>query len=373
MKFKIIAVIGSLSLLCFFSCTRETTLRGVVLDVESSLPLSDVRVQVNEMSATTTETGAFIFKKALPDQRLLVTVSHPDYVSVTKRVQLTEGINLDELVFPMLKRKERIEGLSTDSISVSFGDSGGIDFAPNSWVYAESGDRYRGLVQIQSTFVNSNDERAMRAAPGSLVALDRESREFGLQSFGMVEIYATDEAGTRLDISKETPAEIRFPSSPEGPTETGLYLINPSGFWIEMGTLTLNPVTYTLTGTVTSISEAWNADDPCADPLICVSFNVVDDLGNPLQTCFSYRGLTYQSSADFVCTDSQGYVEIDVCPNQVFEIFDIIPCCDPSDVPGTPEHDFCCVQGGKVVHATIDLSTVTITPPCTNLGTITFD
>jgi len=363
--------VGALLVLFLSSCTVDMLIvDGVVFDVERHEPIENAELLIGGLTTFTDQEGMFVIRDLEIDTDYVLQIEQADYVSVVRRLRFSTADSLS-INFPMIARNKPRRFNASDSLSMTSEDSVEVTMRPNS-LRTMAGDPYRGVVDLSVTFINPKEPNVIVAAPGALVSDD----SLTLETFGMLEIYAATPEGDRLELASERPITISLPNISRLSNDVGLYYLDiTSGFWFRDSILRLDKQSNKLLGEVTSISTALNADEPCATNSVCVTIRVVDNNGNPEVRAVAAKGLSYDGFDGFYVTDNAGFANFNVCPNEVFQVYDdIIPCCDGSAIPGTPEHDFCCVNGGQVKGPIIDLSTVVLDPPpnCTLLGDVTF-
>lgn len=363
-----------LPLFLIVSCNEKLRLNGYIIDAESSLPIKDASIIINNKSILSDASGSFKTQSLKTGMEYLVKVQHPQYVSIARFYTPEIVDSSGTISFPLLKRNEARQFNTSDSIIVDFFDGKGkIKIDPSNWHTIprnnlEKGVPFEGEFRLQVTYFNPENPAQISASPAPLLMESKNGR-VPLKSYGMLEIFATDLNGNQLDISENDVVEIELPSIIDINQNTGMFTVSSTGVWEYINEFTFNAESNTLLGSVSSISDAWNADDPCAEALVCVRIKFLNTDGSPASTTFYYRGLTYQTNWEIGNSDSQGIAEIYVCPDQVFQIFSQIPCCGGLSA-SDPGYDFCCIQNGISVIQTIDLSNVTLTPPCTDLGII---
>lgn len=347
----------------------KTVFKGKVFDINTQVMLRDIEIKIGNISVYSNSKGEFLVDNLIAGEEYMMSIRHKDYVEINKKITLTDVSKNMSATFSLIKRNEKQIFNTRDTITVKYENNGIISFKANSFINNLSMP-YNGKIGISVTFINPVKPKMILGSPANFIALE-SGKKIPLKTFGMIEILATDSAGNRLDINK--PAKINFPIIDSITTGTGFYHLDLStGYWIREGILSFDKVSYSMLGEVTSISSAWNADQPCSEALVCVRIRVVDELGNPSPRYVGAIGLSYNGYYSPVSPDAQGYAELYVCPNSVFQITDdIIPCCN-NQIPGTPEYQFCCENGGLVRGPIIDMSTVTLTPPCTDIGQVTF-
>lgn len=359
----------TISLLCV-SCKKDTfTLNGKIFNITNQDLISQAKVSIGNITVQTNRNGEYEIPNLKINTEHVISIEHKDFVSIIRKVKSNLAKDLGAN-FPLIPRNEGKEFSSTDTIVSLMRSGGKVVIKPNSLV-TKSNKVYEGKVFLRTTFINPKEDNLIIASPSTFISSDSRP----LQSYGMIEIYATTVDGERLDIRNDRPALIEIPNISRLSNNVGLYYLNTnSGLWVNSGVLTYNEKANTLLGEVTSISSAWNADDPCASALVCIRIQVVDGLNTP-RPYFGVGavGLSYSGYTGIFQTDANGFVDLYVCPNQAIKfVGDIITCCDAGDIPGTPEYIFCCENHGQAQGPIVDLSLVTLTPPCTSLGTVIF-
>lgn len=368
-QYNLLSIVLFLTLsLAFFSCKKDTLVfKGKIYDVSSSKGINQVEIGIGDKKLKSGTNGEFKIPDLKTNKEYVINIEHPDYVSITRKIKFNapKEVNLNFTLIPRSAQKQFDTG---DSIILPFTEGGKISIRPNSFVTKSAGP-YKGKVNLRVTFINPKANSIIVAAPGIFLSSDN----MPLQTYGMVEIYAATPKGERLEIMEKSPVRLVMPNITGLATNVGLYSLNTTtGLWDKKGELVVDKQTNTLFGQVTSISTAWNADEPCTQAPVCVQFQFVDAQGNPEIHFVAAKGVSYKGFNGWYQTDANGYVNFWVCPNQVFKIVtDLVPCCNPGSIPGTPEHDFCCENGGMTYGPTIDMSTVTLNPSgCTFLGQV---
>ncbi len=369
-QFKLLRILSSLPvILTFFSCTKETlSLKGKMYDVKSNKIINQAQISIGDVRIKSNAAGEFKIPGLKTNKEYIITIEHANYVSMTRKIKFNVAKKMD-LNFTLIPRSTEKQFDSGDSIIVPLMEGGEINIRPNSFI-AKSAGRYKGKVNLRVTYINPKDNSAIVASPGIFMSSDNQP----LQTYGMVEIYATTPKGERLEIMERSPIKLMMPNLTGIVSNVGLYSLNTStGLWDKKGELLFDKQTNTLLGQVTSISSAWNADDPCTQNPVCVQFQFVDVQGNPIIQMVAVKGVSYSGFGGWFQTDANGFANFQVCPNQVFKVVTgLIPCCGPEDIPGTPQHDACCINGGMIYGPVIDMNTVTLNPSgCTFLGQVT--
>jgi len=355
------------------SCNRRSTLEVSIINSDSYLPIENAYLTLNGKTKRTKNNGKVSFDNVYKNKEYLIKVTHPEFSTAQRFVKVSNFDTQRTVSIPLNEREKITRFNSSEKAEVSFAQKRGkVSIPATKWeIIGNNGNEnkpYSGFINLSITYFDPNNSNDMSASPLPLIALEDKQR-IPLISFGMIEINATDMSGNQLDIIGTEPITIELPVVNERLESTGWYIASNDGMWQLMGNLNYNPESNTLIGSVNTISSAWNADDPCNSNLECVQVQVLNQDGTPANTGFHYRGLSYQTSWEFTSTDVNGIAFLNVCPGQVFQLFSFAACCAGQPVTD-PSYDFCCNQGGISVIATIDLSTVTMTPPCTDLGII---
>lgn len=321
-------------------------LSGAVYAVDGE-GLSSVLVSyAGQPVAQTNDLGEFTIPEGLIPEDATLSFTHPEYVSVLKN--LSPNLKLDIFLTP---KGETIQIDGAAPQKVFFAESGSLSIPAKTFQLA-TGQIYTGPINLSVSFVDVSDSRQIRAAPGAFVAEDDQGNQRPLQSFGMVELEANTPEGRPLEVRPGASIEISIPLIMEDtPQEVNLYSLNEeTGLWDLEGTLTNDG--NRLLGEITN-TGAWNADQPCADSLICVKVKIEDP--NNLGCGVAAEGLSYAGFDGLYTPDADGYVYLNVCPNSVFELQACFPLCIPCP--------------GPVYTAVIDLSTIPINPSgCTDIG-----
>lgn len=337
----------------FVNNSRAVNLDGFTITNDNE-PVSDVTISVGGQAvARSGADGSFRLEGTNVNVGDVLVFEHNDFVSTSKI--LSED---SKLIISLQKRAEAIQIDPRRKNEIAVGDGGSITIPENS--LGLRGEPYNGPINIQATLIDVSDPFQLRSAPGAYASID-EKGVAPLTSFGMIEVVATvPREGTRLDIVEGAAIEMAFPIlfPRDTPEIVNLYSFDMEvGYWVLEGEL-IN-TGEVLLGEVTTINSAWNADEPCAETLICVKVKVIFTNGNP--GCgVAAEGISYQGFDGINTIGADDYVYLDVCPDSVFELQSCFPLCIPCP--------------GPVYTTIIDLTTIT-TPPgpdgCIDLGTWT--
>ena len=316
---------------------------GEVLDLNNA-PIAGVEVRLDGIVLAITDTdGIFELSTELSEGDVL-TFERDGYVKVSK-------VFRENLVLVILM-KERGESFSInpeDAHTLTY-DSGLILEIPAE-AFSLNGEKYVGEAVVTATTFDATNQMDLISAPGTFIAEQTGTDNLvPLTSYGMAEVLVQTPENIPLEL--DTEIIIVFPLiSDETPETVNLYVLNEAtGYWSLSGELVNNG--NQLQGAINTVNSAWNADEPCADQLICVEVNIQYANGN-FGCGIGALGLTYQGFDGRHSPDQNGNVQLMVCPNSVFEL------------------QACFIAGsGPVYTQLIDLNNFTPNPSgCTNIGT----
>lgn len=318
---------------------------GLLLEVSgAAIPDASV-IHQSQVIAVTNADGEFSIPASLLEQNAVLTFDHPQYVTSVRRLQPNS-----KLIFYLNTAARGIILPADEGGTIPLGDEGRAFIPPRAFVQPD-GSPAVGPINVVASFVDVSDSRQVRGAPGIFIA-DDNGVLVPLESFGMLEITATSEEGSTLSLAPGAAINVELPLIMEDtPDRVNLYSLNEeSGLWELDGAL--SNTGNSLQGEITN-TGIWNADEPCADSLICVKVKIDDP--NNLGCGIAAEGLSYAGWDGLYTPDADGYVYFSVCPNSVIELQACFPLCIPCP--------------GPVYTATIDLSTITMNPNgCTDLG-----
>ncbi len=333
---------------------RETDRLTGSLQTTEHKPIADATIKLNgKVIAVSDAEGNFTLPENSVSIGNVLWIEHWDFLTVSKVIEEHTAL------FVLMKERAKTRIIQAEKgAEISIESDGQIVIPPSAFSY--KGKPYTGEVAIRATYIDITNPLELRSAPGSYVATNDENGElYPLTSFGMIEITATIPGeNIPLELNEGMAINTSFPIRTENtPDEVNLYELNEeTGYWNLSGVL-INQGNV-LVGEITSVNSAWNADDPCANSLVCVRVKVEYTNGDP--GCYVWAtGLSYNGFSGHFTPDANGYVELWVCPNSVFRL----------------EACLClCGSGVGIYTSMIDLSTVTMNPSgCTDLGVWTIN
>lgn len=359
---------------CFYACEEEITTENNKTEIlettfkkesisdqltgglqsTNGKPIENAIIKLREETIGRSDAeGHFVLKEnkyAIGD---VLTVNHTDYITASIVIEQNKKL------FILMKERAKVYIINSEKgAEISVEHDGQITIPANAFSY--KGELYKGSVAIRATYIDVTDSSELRSAPGSYIAQKPEGGDlYPLTSFGMLEITATiPEENIPLELSEGNVIDASFPIRTENtPEEVNLYELNTAtGYWDISGTLVNQG--NVLRGEITSVNSAWNADEPCANTLVCVRVQVLYTNGDP--GCYIWAtGLSYNGFSGHFVPDANGFVELWVCPNSIFQLNACLCLCTP---------------GGPIHTNMIDLTSVTMNPSgCTDLGVWTIN
>lgn len=284
---KINSIYFFILMMLFTSCQKDTdtfipveseqftaSIFGTVLD-EAGSPLADVEVSYGLSTATTDIYGTYLFKNVVIDSRYnRIDIRKEGYFRNTRtfRAKADQTVLLStKLMNAMPSHKMR-----SDEPHVITQGPIMIDFDGNGMVRQSSGEPYIGTVDVAIRYLNPLDRDLGDVMPGDLSAVNSSNQIRLLESFGMIGVELTTEAGQPLQLSVDSRATISLAIPEELLAEATdeiplWHFDHETGLWAEEGKATKVGNTYS--GEVSHFSF-WNFD--LQRPPVMVSGRLVD-------------------------------------------------------------------------------------------------
>jgi hypothetical protein len=315
------------SLICFFACSKSSSsdhsgtdpnnipaevivtanLQGRVLD-ENGEPVQGAAVSCGVATTTTDLNGMFTFSKASMSSRFgFVSVVKQGYFTGSRSI-ITNGGAYNFVSIQLMPRTSKggFPASTGGTVTVQAGDT--AVFPAAAVVNASTNATYTGNVNVYATYLDPTAPDFYKHMPGDLRGIGSNGKETALQSFGMLGIELSGDAGEKLQLAAGKKATLTWaiPASLQliAPNVIPLWYFNDStGKWIEEGTATRIGNSYV--GQVGHFSF-WNCDAPMGT----VNFKVhlKDQLGNPLAyTYVMFQAEGFGSRGGY--TDSSGFAQ----------------------------------------------------------------
>lgn len=293
---------------------------GSVLD-RAGNPVSGVSIAIGSSSVTTNSQGFFILNNvSVKEKFAYIKASKAGFVNASRVVVPTNSKNrINIMMIPATVTAT----ISTGSIStVSLSDGTKVKF-DGSFKDA-NGNTYSGNVQVALFGLKTSDTYFQETMPGSLLASDSNGNSKILESYGMMHVQLTGNAGQNLQLANGHTAEITFPvdasQSSTAPSTIPLWSFDENlGIWKQEGTATKNGNVYV--GNVAHFSW-WNCDYPYGVSTLNVTVN--SSSGQALSGVQVGISLPSQVYPNTITTNANGTASGLVPANQnlVLEIFD---------------------------------------------------
>lgn len=277
---------------------------GTVLDLEGR-PVAGAAVRAaNGAEAATDAEGRFRIGGLAATPRLAVTVDAPGYDRTTKVYEVRAGV---DLVRPI-----RVQPLAPPVVIdggaggvVAFQGGGALEIPAGALAVAPGEP-----VSIRATYVDSDDAAQFAASSGDFTAVTRAGQNVRLESFGMLNVEATDAAGQPVELAPGRTAVARFPL--RGSATSGTLPVwtfdEQEGRWVEEGAAAVTSTS--IDATVPSLRPRRNIDIPLE--LVCIAVRVVRPDGTPRPNEYvSATGISYAGITDG-WTDGTGVVRLPV-------------------------------------------------------------
>ncbi len=329
----VVAVVGTTPAR-LLSLSVSSGISGVVTNTAGA-PIPRVQVSVPGYGTFTTNlSGEFNAWGMQSSERLAVTFKAEGYVDTTFMYNVAPGTDC----YASVRMLQRSAPVSIDAATggvVPIGGGGKITLPPAALVDS-TGAPLTGMLQANLTFLDVTDEALLRAAPGDFSAVQLDSSETRLETFGITEIAIQDGRGQQANLAPGQTAQVQFPipaaQQATAPATMGLYSFDEaSGDWLETGTLAKDGTGKFYEGEVSHFS-LYNCDR--AYITTCIKVKVVDALDQPvpgvrvLADGVDYRGF------DIGWTDINGVACLEARTASHVKVFydyrDII--CDPVEV-----------------------------------------
>ena len=266
------------------------TVSGTITDINGS-SISGALVTIGTETVSTNMSGIYTIENVTPAERVTVNVTHPDYLSNSRIVEVvTEDMNLDvKLDVPKASRTfSATEGgtVTQGTASVALPAEGYVD---------ANGSSYTGEIIAKMSYYPITTQSGRAAFPGTFEGIEGNNT-FPIQSYGFMNVELTDPQGNKLNLDGNSTATLTFPrdSSLRTPATVPLwYYDEAQGYWIQEGSATNSGHYSTFVGTVTHFTS-WNLD--AKGPRATFKGCVEDENGTRVPNAWvSFRSLNWDS------------------------------------------------------------------------------
>lgn len=264
-------------------------------------PLADVSVVAEGLTPTTTDAnGWFSFEALTPGTAYNLGFDKPGYTEGSRRVEVQAQTTVTVNVQLLQRALTNAYNVSAGGLLSTMSEVQ-VTLPPDALVDSQ-GLPLGGVVNASVTYVDPTSPQALTGAPGDMSALQLDSTQTRLETYGMAEVRIEDGSGGLANLAPGMTAEMVFPIPLEdqasAPETIGLYAFDAaSGQWIEEGQAAKSLDGQSYIGSVGHFSY-WNCDQPINPTHIKVK--VVNTQGEPVQGVevtsagVSYSGTTWE-------------------------------------------------------------------------------
>lgn len=222
-----------------FGNALEANFIGKLTDFDKE-PLKEVQITIGGHTTLTDENGVFVLNEVTVKEKFaFVKAQKTGYISGSRAlVPTTSGSNFINITL----LKKNIVGTveSGESSEVSLPNGARVNFS-GSFTHI-SGAPYTGKVEVSMHYLEPNENSTFTQMPGMLFGKRENNNATILENYGMLAVNLYAPSGEVLNISKDAPAQIRFPISattPNSPeTIPNWYFDEGEGYWKEQGVAT---------------------------------------------------------------------------------------------------------------------------------------
>jgi hypothetical protein len=296
-----------------------TTVSGRIVN-ELLQPVEGAMVKAGAAITTTDINGEFTIKNAfLYDEAAYVQVEKAGYFTGSRTFRASMNANQYIEVKLLPKIVNGTVSANTGG-TVTLANGSAVSLPASSVVTASTNSSYSGNVNVSMVSIDPTGTDLQREMPGDLRGINLGNTEMGLQSFGMIGVELTGDAGERLQVAAGSKATIKFllPAvvTASAPATIPLWSFNEAtGLWKQEGTATKSGNFYTAE---VSHFSFWNCD--AQFPVVDFSATIKDQNGQPVKRKLVRIRRTVTNSYTTGYTDSLGVVKGKVPINEALTL-----------------------------------------------------
>ncbi|HYW11049.1 MAG TPA: hypothetical protein VE871_03805, partial [Longimicrobium sp.] len=263
--------------------------------------------------------------------RLAVTVEAPGYDGTTAIFAVRSGAELRRPILIKQLPAATVIAANTGG-TVTFAGGGQVDIPANAFAGVAPG----AAVSVRASYIDTQDPAQFSTAPGDFSGITTTGAPVQIESFGMINVIATDAQGQRLDLAPGQQATIRLPlrGGTAVPTRALWTFDTQTGNWVEVGTATVTPTS--IDATVSTLAPRLNVDTPFAPRCISVQVFKLDGVTPRPNEFVTVNGVTYAGFTQG-WTNPAGVVQLQVpSPSQVLVKAGSQQQGVPTPPPGVP-------------------------------------
>jgi hypothetical protein len=286
---------------------------GQVLD-RSGNPVSGAALSIGTSTVQTNSKGFFLLKNVSVKEKFAqIKATKSGFVNASRVLLPTNGDNRINIMMIPATTTATVNSGATSTVSLPDGTSVKFDGSFKN----ENGSAYTGSVKVALFNLKTSDTYFNETMPGSLLAGNSQGQSRLLESYGMMHVQLTGDAGQNLQIADNHTAEITSPIDTSqlasSPNTIPLWSFDEnSGIWREEGSAT--KVGNKFVGNVKHFSW-WNCDVP--QNYATLNLTVTNSANQPIAGVKVGLSVANQSYEVYGYSDNLGHVSGFVPPNQL--------------------------------------------------------
>jgi len=224
----------------------ESEISGLVSDINGD-PIASALLSFGSQSTMTNQDGYFKLENIRTQATgTLLVIESEGFLTSYRNVALSKSIAVSLLI--KLNRKPDIQSFESSQGGIlDISENATIQFDANT--VQKEGSPYDGNVLISMLHVSKDDPQLYQRTPAELIGINQDEETQFLETYGMVYITITDDAGNELQPASDSPAKltVNIPSefSTQAPQDMPIWSLDDmDGFWKEEGIATKVGNTY---------------------------------------------------------------------------------------------------------------------------------
>jgi hypothetical protein len=292
-----------------------TSISGRIVD-EQFKPVAGASVKAGSSTTVTNVNGEFTLANAyVYDQAAYVQVTKTGYFTGSRT--LIAKANASHYVeIKLLPKTTNGTIVAAAGGTVTLVNGTAVTLSSSSVVDAATNAAYNGNVNVAIAWIDPTGADLGREMPGDLRGINAANAEVGMQSYGMVAVELSGDAGQKLQVAAGKKATVKFflPASIVGtaPATIPIWSFDEgTGLWKQEGTATKAGSFYTAD---VSHFSFWNCD--AQFPIVDFTATVKDQNGQALKYKLVKIKRTATNSITYGMTDTSGVVKGKVPANE---------------------------------------------------------
>ena len=233
-----------------------SSITGTISDF-NNVGILGATVSIGDQTAMTDANGAYRIDAVNADNRVIVNVTHPDYLSNSRIITVEDrDVSLDiKLGAPQASHTF----LSSTGAVVSH-DGAMVELPANGYVDG-NGTAYNGNINVMMHYYPITTHSGRAAFPGTFEGIDG-NETFPIQSFGFMNVELHGSQGEILNLAPGSTATLTFPRDfilADAPSSIPLWYYDADlGYWVQEGKAI--QTRYNAYSGIVSHFTAWNLD-----------------------------------------------------------------------------------------------------------------